>query len=192
MLTGGDFIREESDVTGPTPSAEMPSRRILLAGMTIGAVAEPGVHRAAAQQPAPAADDGPKVWLDLTQKQLDDAYDQSKYARELPRGDEALCVEQHRDALPQIGEPKRMSYGPSPIERLEIYSPKAPSAPIHIHIHGGAWHQRRRDGIPPFRRKCACMRRALRGAGLHFGRRERRRPDADDRTGAPGRGLDRA
>ena len=43
---------------------------------------------------------------------------------------------------PRVGEPKRVAYGPSAIEKLDIFSPKQASAPIHIHIHGGAWQQR--------------------------------------------------
>jgi arylformamidase len=28
------------------------------------------------------------------------------------------------------------------MEQLEVYATRRPNAPIHIHIHGGAWHQR--------------------------------------------------
>ena len=34
---------------------------------------------------APARQKGPRVWLDLDQQDLDDAYDQSKYAPNLPQ-----------------------------------------------------------------------------------------------------------
>ena len=58
------------------------SRRALVAGAAAGAAtlaAEP----VAAQQcagPPPPHQKGPLVWLDLDQKELDDAYDQSVYA----------------------------------------------------------------------------------------------------------------
>jgi arylformamidase len=54
------------------------SRRALVAGAGIASVV--GASKSAfAQQPAPRAK-GPPVWLGMDQKELDDAYDQSKYA----------------------------------------------------------------------------------------------------------------
>jgi arylformamidase len=118
---------------------EKPSRRRVLAGIAAGTVAA-GTVGAAAQSPAPA-EKGPKVWLDMDQKELDDAYDQTKYA---PNFQQVMKRYASNSAVmrARIGEPKRESYGPTAIEALEIYSPKRPNAPIHIHIHGGAWHQR--------------------------------------------------
>jgi arylformamidase len=127
---------KERDVTEPTPSTETPSRRIVLVGMTVGAIAAGGgtAARRSIRQ-------WPKVWLDMNQRQLDDAYDQRKYA---PNVQQVLkrCASNSAAMRSRVGEPKRASYGPSEIERLEIYSPKTPNAPIHIHIHGGAWRQR--------------------------------------------------
>jgi arylformamidase len=57
------------------------SRRAALAGGAAGAAVLIGAH-AEAQQ---TSQQGPRVWLDLDQKQLDDAYDQAKYGR-VPRG----------------------------------------------------------------------------------------------------------
>ena len=56
------------------------SRRALVAGAAAGAVCT-AVGAALAQQPAPAPRaKGPLVWLDMDQKELDDAYDQAVYA----------------------------------------------------------------------------------------------------------------
>jgi arylformamidase len=113
-------------------------RRLLLAALAAGSAAVP--FRALAQQAA-SAEKGPKVWLDMDQREIDDAYDQSKYApnflQVLKRYASNSIVARQR-----IGQPRCESYGPTAIEKLEIYSPKAANAPIHIHIHGGAWRQR--------------------------------------------------
>ncbi len=114
-------------------------RRLVLAGLAAGITAIPG--RAPGEQPATTTKKGPLVWLDMDQQELDDAYDQSKYApnfqQVLKRYASNSVVTRER-----IGEPKRENYGPTAIEKLEIYSPRNVNGPIHIHIHGGAWRQR--------------------------------------------------
>src|SRR5262249_58600653 len=37
------------------------------------------------------------------------------------------------------GEPLRVSYGPSEIEKLDIYRARKPNAPIFLFVHGGSW-----------------------------------------------------
>ena len=99
---------------------------------------------ASAQQPAPppAAPPrvkGPLVWLDLDQKELDDAYDQSVYAPNIRTvlQRRARNSELVRD---RIGAPKRFSYGPTPkSKRSTSLPPRRPNAPVHVFIHGGAW-----------------------------------------------------
>ena len=93
-----------------------------------------------AQQPAQQAPHvkGPSVWLDMDQKELDDAYDQSVYApnqRQIT-GRYATNSEATRARL---GPPRRYSYGPTPVEGLDVYVTKHPNAPINVFIHGGAW-----------------------------------------------------
>jgi arylformamidase len=119
---------------------EQLNRRVLLAGMAAGAAAI-GSGRAAAQSLPASVEKGPKIWLDMDQKALDDAYDQTKYA---PNFLQVMKRYASNSAAmrARLGEPKRVSYGSTAIEQLEIYSPKQPDAPIHIHIHGDAWHQR--------------------------------------------------
>jgi arylformamidase len=81
----------------------------------------------------------PLVWLDMNQKELDDAYDQACWApnREHVRRRRILACERTIDRL---GPPQRAAYGPTEIEKLDIYrKTKRANAPINIFIHGGAW-----------------------------------------------------
>ncbi|MPZ55061.1 MAG: carboxylesterase family protein [Rhizobiales bacterium] len=81
---------------------------------------------------------GPLVWLDMDQKELDDAYDQSKYAfnqEQLGRR-RALLSELARQRL---GRPQRFAYGAAPIEGLDLYPARQPNAPVVVFTHGGAW-----------------------------------------------------
>jgi arylformamidase len=115
-------------------------RRSVLAGISAG-VAAGGGAAFAQQSPVATNEKGPLVWLNMDQKELDDAYDQSKYAPNLLQI--VKRYESNSNAMrARLGEPKRFNYGPTAIERLEVYSTKRPNAPIHIHIHGGAWRQR--------------------------------------------------
>lgn len=81
---------------------------------------------------------GPLVWLDMDQKELDDAYDQSVYAP-----NQQLLAKRRRLAseatLKRLGPPDRVAYGPTEIEKLDIYKTRGRNAPINIFIHGGAW-----------------------------------------------------
>jgi arylformamidase len=116
-------------------------RRAVLAGISVG-IAAAGSSTAFAQpSPAAASEKGPAVWLDMDQKELDDAYDQSKYAPNLQQIIRRYASNSNAMRA-RLGEPQRFNYGPTAIERLEVYSTRRPNAPIHIHIHGGAWHQR--------------------------------------------------
>jgi arylformamidase len=123
------------------------SRRKLFAGAAAGlAVAAGG--RAFAQPtlaqsvvPTPAVGTrakGPIVWLDMDQQELDDAYTQSVYA---PNMQQLLkrCARNSELVRERIGAPKRLSYGPTPIEGLDVYLCKTKNAPVNVFVHGGAW-----------------------------------------------------
>jgi arylformamidase len=88
-------------------------------------------------QPAPHVK-GPLVWMNMDQKELDDAYDQAVYA---PNRDIVLkrCVRNSELARQRLGNPKRLSYGSAPIEGIDLFTTKTPNAPIMIWVHGGAW-----------------------------------------------------
>jgi arylformamidase len=114
------------------------SRRALVAGVAAGTLALTAASASAQRCPAPARPKGPLVWLDLDQQELDDAYDQSVYA--FNRGNIAERNRANSEvARVSLGPPQRMAYGPTEIEKLDIYRTKRPNAPINIFIHGGAW-----------------------------------------------------
>ena len=81
----------------------------------------------------------PLVWLDLDQKALDDAYDQTVYApnfAQLNRRRETNSAAVRE----RLGPPRRRPYGPTLVEQLDIYTASRPAAaPVLILIHGGAW-----------------------------------------------------
>jgi len=80
---------------------------------------------------------GPRVWLDMDQKELDDAYDQQVYA---PNSEQIAKRRTVNSAVvrARLGF-KRVAYGPTPIEMLDIFTTKRPNAPVMVFIHGGAW-----------------------------------------------------
>ncbi len=39
----------------------------------------------------------------------------------------------------RLGAPRRVSYGPSEIEKLDIFRSRSGNAPVQVFIHGGAW-----------------------------------------------------
>jgi arylformamidase len=81
---------------------------------------------------------GPHVWLDMDQVELDAAYDQSVYA---PLGSQirARFVSSSDQVRARLGHPRRVAYGPSEVEKLDIYRTARPKAPIFVYLHGGAW-----------------------------------------------------
>ncbi len=85
----------------------------------------------------PSGAKGPPVWLDLDQKGLDDAYDQSVWAT---NGKQLLdrYAMLSDDVRTRLGTPQRFSYGATPVEALDVYRARD-GAPIQIFIHGGAW-----------------------------------------------------
>ena len=111
------------------------SRRTVMTGTAAAMLAASSTS--ASSQNAPAAS-GPAVWLDLDQKQLDDAYDQAKYAPNI-RQIVARYRTNSADMRARTGEPKRLSYGASPVEGADLYPTKRPNAPINVFLHGGAW-----------------------------------------------------
>ena len=133
-----------------------------------------------AQQPRAK---GPLVWLDMDQQALDDAYDQVVYApnreqvakRRIANSDKARAV---------IGAPERVAYGPSEIEKLDIYRTKQANAPVNIFIHGGAWRANRAADYACLAEPFVKAGGALRHSRLHQCRRRRRQPVPHGRAGA--------
>jgi arylformamidase len=134
-------------------------RRSALAALAGLAVASDAALAQSVPAPA-AAPKGTLIWLDLDQQALDDAYDQIKYAANMRQ------VIQRYGTMSdyvrsRIGEPRRHSYGPTPVEHLDVYSAKAAKAPIHIFVHGGAWR------VGDARGNAFCAEPFVR-AGAHF------------------------
>jgi arylformamidase len=93
---------------------------------------------ASAQPAPPIRAKGPVVWLDMDQKELDDAYDQFVYAPNA-RQIIARCHRNSELVRERLGAPKRLAYGLTSIEALDIYLAGRANAPINIFVHGGAW-----------------------------------------------------
>jgi arylformamidase len=113
------------------------NRRTMLAAAAAAAAATPALAEECRIGPPPH-DKGPRVWLEMDQVELDAAYDQSFYAPLLRQ------VQQRRAANSELvrkrlGAPTRVAYGPSEVEKLDIYRTRHPKAPTFVFIHGGAW-----------------------------------------------------
>jgi arylformamidase len=105
-----------------------------------GAATLTGALTLAQQAPAAVREKGPLVWLDMDQKELDDAYDQVKYDPNLPHTVKRCAVNSEL-VRTRLGAPKRLAYGTTPIEGIDLYATKATKAPINIFVHGGGWQR---------------------------------------------------
>jgi arylformamidase len=81
---------------------------------------------------------GPLVFMDYDQIELDASYDQTYYE---PLGSQ---VSQRNSSNSEavrtrVGAPQRVAYGPTEIEKLDIYRTSRAKAPIFVFIHGGNW-----------------------------------------------------
>jgi arylformamidase len=116
------------------------TRRALVTGAAAGSLALISDPATAQRCPAtpPARTKGPSVWLDLDQEELDNAYDQTVYAFNARNIAERQAANNEK-ALSVIGKPERVAYGPTDIEKVDIYRTKRLNAPTVIFIHGGAW-----------------------------------------------------
>jgi arylformamidase len=103
---------------------------------------------------------GPIIWLDMDQQELDDAYDQIVYA---PNRDQVAKrrLANSAAARARLGEPLRLAYGPTPIERIDVYRTSKPNAPVAIFVHGGAW-------LHGNAAEHACLAEPFVEAGAHF------------------------
>ncbi len=110
--------------------------------------------------PASSAAKGPCVFLDYDQAELDAAYNQRTYAPHSDHVRNRMSV--NSDAVrARIGAPQRLAYGPTEIEKLDIYPTSQPNAPVNIYIHGGAWRQGLAKG-------CGFAAELFVNAGAHF------------------------
>lgn len=102
---------------------------------------QPGSH---GESSVGAAVADAKVWRDLDQRALDDAYDQAKHA---PDQSHALVrhLGANARALARMGPPQRLQYGLGEAEGIDFYKSTVAvaSAPVLLYVHGGAWRKYR-------------------------------------------------
>jgi arylformamidase len=112
------------------------TRRVLL-GAAGAMAAAPAIAEGCRIGP-PEHAQGPRVWLDMDQVELDAAYNQSVYAP-LFGQIHARLASTSQQVRARLGPPQRHAYGPSEFEMLDIYRTQQPKAPIFVYFHGGAW-----------------------------------------------------
>jgi arylformamidase len=112
------------------------SRRTMLGGAAALA-ASPALAEDCRIGP-PAHHKGPPVFLDYDQVELDASYDQVRYEPMIARVSQRLASNSEA-VRGRIGAPQRVAYGPSEIEKLDIYRTKAANAPVFVFVHGGLW-----------------------------------------------------
>jgi len=121
-------------------------RRSFVSGV-VGGAAAAGLANSVRAQTAdplpchvgpPAHAKGPPVWMEMDQIELDAAYDQAFYA---PMGYQiSKRIASTSDAVrARLGEPIRLSYGATAIEKADLFRARKPNAPIFVFIHGGQW-----------------------------------------------------
>ena len=78
------------------------------------------------------------VFLDYDQAALDAAYDQAVWA---PNREAVLAgyVSASAQCRARLGVPLRFAYGPTPVERLDVFRAAGDAAPVLVYVHGGAW-----------------------------------------------------
>jgi arylformamidase len=118
------------------PNFKRISRRTMLG--TAAAMAATQALAEVCQIGPPAHEKGPKVWMDMDQVELDAAYDQTAYAPLINQIQTRFATSSVTTRA-RLGAPKRLPYGPTPVEALDLYSAKKPNLPIFIFIHGGRW-----------------------------------------------------
>ena len=142
------------------------TRRSLLCGALVTAVAAASSTALAQQKQnylppgKMAKPKGPLVFLDYDKDEIDFAYDQAPWAPNAPEVSKRNA-QKSAAALARLGPPRRLAYGPTDIEKLDIYITKRPNAPINIFLHGGAWRSGNAKGA-------AYMSETFVDAGAHF------------------------
>jgi len=120
------------------------SRRALVAGAAIGTAALAAAPANAQRCPAvpPPRTKGPAVWMDMDQQALDESYDQSVYAFN-QRHISDRRDERNEAVARTLAKPDRVAYGPTEMEKVDIYKTKRANAPTLIYLHGGSWQRGR-------------------------------------------------
>jgi arylformamidase len=112
------------------------SRRIMLT--TAAAVAASPALAQECRIGPPSHHKGPTVFLDYDQVELDASYDQPYYEPLIAQVAQRLATNSEATRA-RLGAPRRAAYGPTEVEKLDIYRTDRPNAPVFVFIHGGAW-----------------------------------------------------
>ena len=112
------------------------SRRTMLA-TTAALAAAPAVAEECRIGP-PQHHKGPPVFMDYDQIELDASYDQVYYEPLIAQVAQRLASSSEATRS-RIGAPQRAAYGPTEIEKLDIYRTSRAGAPVFVFIHGGNW-----------------------------------------------------
>ena len=118
-------------------SRPMPVTRRAILGSAAAMISSPALAQECRLGP-PEHHKGPAVFMGYDQLELDAAYDQTYY-EPLGRQTYARLASNSEAARARIGVPRRVAYGPTEIEKLDIYRTERPRAPIFVMIHGGNW-----------------------------------------------------
>src|SRR5207302_8603482 len=111
------------------PSPSQINRRTLL-GAAAAVAASPAVAEDCRIGPPPHHK-GPLVFMDYDQVELDASYDQVAYEPLIARVSQRLASNSEA-VRARIGAPQRAAYGPSEIEKLDIYRAKTANAPVFV------------------------------------------------------------
>ena len=81
---------------------------------------------------------GPLVFLDYDQEEIDAAYTQAPWS---PNQADLVArnIQKSKGVVARLGPARRLAYGPTDVENLDLFTTRRPNAPINIYIHGGAW-----------------------------------------------------
>ena len=101
-----------------------------------------------------------KIFLEYSQNELDQQYDQRVWAKNAVEIIKLYGTESD-GVRKRIGLPETFSYGVSGSEVLDLYRCGEEQAPIHVFIHGGAWRQLSRH-------ESAFAAEVFTNAGAHF------------------------
>jgi arylformamidase len=118
----------------------VPSLLSRRAALTAGAglLAVPTLAQATCRYGPPEGPEGPPVWRDLDQAELDAAYRQEVYQPHTEEVNARLSALSF-DLRLRRGYPERAEYGDGRLEGMDIYRASTERAPVFVFVHGGIW-----------------------------------------------------
>lgn len=120
----------------PAPSPSMTRRTALTAGASL--LAAPALAQPVCDLGLPGHVEGPHVWRDYDQEELDAAYNQKFYQPHTEAVNSRLSSLSF-DLRLRRGYPERVAYGGGPDEAMDIYKAPQAGGPVFVFIHGGIW-----------------------------------------------------